>query len=91
MNFNKTGKLIRRNFHLSNVKIENVRSCKYLGLVFTPSGEIKSALDDLTTKPLKAYCVLKHKLGFWFYTPKRDYKTIRFTSVSTFWVSIKPQ
>ena len=36
MIFNKTGRLIRRNFYLGDCKIENVRSYKYLGLVFTP-------------------------------------------------------
>ena len=41
MVFNKTGHLLRRNFILGNSKIETVRSYKYLGLVFTPSGEIK--------------------------------------------------
>ena len=63
MIFNKTGRLLRRNFFLGNVKLENVRSYKYLGIVFTPSGEVKSALDDLRSRALKAYMSLKHNLG----------------------------
>ena len=67
MTFNRTGRLIRRNFFLNGIKLENVRSYKYLGLMFTPSGEIKSALDDLRSRALKAYMSLKHKLGTVFY------------------------
>ena len=67
MTFNRTGRLIRRNFFLNGIKLENVRSYKYLGLMFTPSGEIKSALDDLRSRALKAYMSLKHKLGTIFY------------------------
>ena len=63
MIFNKTGRLIRRNFFLGSVKLENVRSYKYLGLLITPSGEIKTALDDLRSRALKAYMSLKNKLG----------------------------
>ena len=68
MIFNKTGRLLRRNFILGNSKIETVRSYKYLGLVFTPSGEIKSSLEDLRSRALKAYTSLKHKLGDCFTT-----------------------
>ena len=66
MIFNKTGKLLRNSFHIGTKKLENVRSYKYLGLVFTPSGEIKSALDDLKSRALKAYMSLKNKLGICF-------------------------
>ena len=58
MIFNKTGRLLRRNFIHGNSKIETVRSYKYLGLVFTPSGEIKSSLEDLRSRALKAYMSL---------------------------------
>ena len=34
----------------------------------TPSGEIKTALDDLRSRALKAYMSLKYKLGTFFYT-----------------------
>ena len=63
MIFNKTGRLLRGNYYLKNEKIENVRSYKYLGLIFTPSGEIKSALDDLRSRALKAYMGMRQKLG----------------------------
>ena len=33
MIFNKTGRLIHRNFYLGDRKLENVRSYKYLGLI----------------------------------------------------------
>ena len=63
MVFNKTGRLIRRDFYLGTSRLENVRSYKYLGLIITPSGEIRSALDDLRSRALKAYMALKNKLG----------------------------
>ena len=68
MIFNKTGRLIRRDFFIGDCKIENVREYKYLGLLFTPSGEIKSALDDLRSRALKAFWSLKYKLGTFFST-----------------------
>ena len=43
--FNKTGRLLRRKFYFVGDKLENVRS--YLGLIFTLSGEIKTALIGL--------------------------------------------
>ena len=66
MIFNKTGRLIHRNFYLGSKRLENVRSYKYLGLIITPSGEIKTALDDLRSRALKAYMALKNKLGVCF-------------------------
>ena len=66
MIFNKTGRLIRKTFYLGTNRLENVRSYKYLGLVITPSGEIRSALDDLRGRALKAYMAMKSKLGICF-------------------------
>jgi hypothetical protein len=66
MIFNKTGRLIRRNFYLGTSRLENVKSYKYLGLIITPSGEITSALKDLRSRALKAYMALKNKLGMFF-------------------------
>ena len=66
MIFNKTGRLIRRNFFLGTKRLENVRCYKYLGLMITPSGEIRTALDDLRSRALKAYMALKNKLGISF-------------------------
>ena len=75
MVFNKTGRLWHNPFHLGNVKLENVRLYKYLGLLFTPSGEIKSALEDMRARALKAYWGLKHILGICFNTyPKETIK-----------------
>ena len=66
MIFNKSGRLIRRSFFLGLTRLENVRSYKYLGLLVTPSGEIRSALDDLRSRALKAYMAMKNKLGVCF-------------------------
>ena len=63
MIFNKTGRLIRTPFLLDRRRLENIRSSKYLGIVFTPSGEIKSVIDGL-----KAYWSLNGKLGICFNT-----------------------
>ena len=68
MIFNKTGKLARSAFYLGGNKLENVRSYKYLGLTFTPSGEINSALEDLRSRRLKAYWCLRKKMGICFNT-----------------------
>ena len=63
MIFNKTGRLLRNKFHLSGVGLENVRSYKYLGFLFTPSGEIKSGLHDLRGRALKAFMKLRNQMG----------------------------
>ena len=65
---NKSGKLIRRNFYFNGIKIETVRSFKYLGLVLTPSGEIRSALNDLRDRAMKAFFKLKNSMGEVFHT-----------------------
>ena len=64
MIFNKTG----TPSFLGGKRLENIRSYKYLGIVFTPSGETKSALDDLRSRGLKEYWSLKRKLGICFNT-----------------------
>ena len=51
--FNKTGRLMSRPFYLDGVKLEMVRSYKYLGFVITPSGEINTGLKDLRIGPLR--------------------------------------
>ena len=66
MIFNKTGRFIRRPFDLNGVKLENVRSYKYLGFVITPSGEIGSGLKDLRDRAFKAFMKLKNDLGVSF-------------------------
>ena len=57
---------MRRDFFLGDKKIENVRMYKYLGLVFTPSGEIKTGLQDLKARSQRALCALMSKLGEFF-------------------------
>ena len=66
MIFNKTGRLLRDKFYLGDTELENVRSYKYLGFVFTPSGEINSGLQDLRDRVLKAFMKLKKQLGTYF-------------------------
>ena len=63
MIFNKGGRIIRRNFYVNGVTLDNVRTYKYLGFLLTPSGEIKSGLHDLRDRALKAFMKLKNKLG----------------------------
>ena len=55
MIFNKTGKLLRTPFYYQNKRLENVRNFKYLGFLLTPSGEIKTGLNDLRDRALKAF------------------------------------
>ena len=59
--FNKTGRLFRNKFYLHNKELENVRSYKYLGFVFTPSGEIKTGLYDLRDRAFKAFMKFRKK------------------------------
>ena len=63
MIFNKTGRLIRRQFYLNGNQLENTRSYKYLGFLITPSCEINSALKDLRDRGLKAFMMIKQNLG----------------------------
>ena len=68
---------------MGDKKLENVRSYKYLGLIVTPSGEIRSALADLRSRALKAYMAMKSKLGTCF----KDYVA---DTVSLFESLVKP-
>ena len=63
MIFNKTGKLLRHKFYLDGKELENVRSYKYLGFLFSPSGEIKSGLQDLRDRGFKAFMKLRSQMG----------------------------
>ena len=65
--FNKTGRLIRKYFYFNNTKLETVRSFKYLGFLLTPSGEIKSGLEDLRDRAMKAFFKLKNSMGTSFH------------------------
>ena len=83
MIFNKTGKFIRRSYPMKNGTIETTKSYKYLGFIFTPSGEIVSGLKDLRDRALRAYHKLKHKMGLHF-------RLHPFTTMSLFDSLIKP-
>ena len=43
--------------------LENVHQYKYLGFIFTPSGEISTGMKDLRDRALKSYHALKNKMG----------------------------
>ena len=61
--FDKTGRLFRENIYLNGTLLENVRQYKYLGFVVTPSGEIRTGLQDLRDRAFKAFQALKGKMG----------------------------
>ena len=63
MIFNKTGRLMRRNFIYKNEKLEIVREYKYLGFLLTPSGEISSGLNDLKDRGIRAAACIRMKMG----------------------------
>ena len=63
MIFNKTGRLIKLNFLFDNIKLEVTNKYKYLGFLVTPSGEIRSGLEDLRIRALKALMKIKNALG----------------------------
>ena len=83
MIFNKTGRIIRRNFYANGILLDIARSYKYLGFLVTPSGEIKSGLQDLRDRALKAFMKLKNTLGIAFN------KTIS-TTISLIEALVKP-
>ena len=66
MIFNKTGKLIHRNMKYKSMLISTIREYKYLGFIITPSGEIKTGLQDLKARSQRALCALRSKLGEFF-------------------------
>ena len=66
MIFNKTGRHMRRNFKLGEVKLETTRKYKYLGFMITPSGEINTGLCDLKDRALRAFIKMKNKPGEMF-------------------------
>ena len=66
MIFNKTGRLMGHKFFFKDTLIRNVRKYKYLGFLVTPSGEIRSGLEDLRIRALKALMKIKAALGSLF-------------------------
>ena len=83
MIFNKTGKFIRRTYPTKSGNIETTKTYKYLGFIFTPSGEITSGLKDLKERATRAYQKLKHKLGIYF-------RLYPLTTISLFDSLVKP-
>ena len=81
--FNKTGKYLRRSYILKNEIVYTTNSYKYLGFVITPSGEITSGLKDLKDRALRAYYILKNKMGQYF-------RLCPSTTISLFNALIKP-
>ena len=63
MVFNKSGRFYRHVYKIGNDFISTTNSYKYLGFIFTPSGEIHSGLKDLKDRALRAYYKLKIGLG----------------------------
>ena len=68
MIFNKTGRTLNNKFHYGKITLDNVRTYKYLGFVVTPSGEIKTGLDDLRARGLKALIKIRRSLGPLFHS-----------------------
>jgi hypothetical protein len=63
MIFTKSGRLLKSRFYFRRTELENVRCYKYLGFVVTPSGEIKSGLEDLRVRALRALTKIRKSLG----------------------------
>ena len=64
MVFNKTGRLLKNyTFTYKSSQLECVREYKYLGFMITPSGEVRTGLEDLRRRALKAYSKLRTTLG----------------------------
>ena len=53
----------KKEFSREWIALGNVQSYKYLGFLLTPSGEIRSGLQDLRDRALKAFMKLKNLLG----------------------------
>ena len=66
MIFNKTGRLMRRNFKYKNLNIETVREYKYLGFLLVPSGSVVQGLNDLKSRGNRAFFQIKNKMGEYF-------------------------
>ena len=99
MIFNKTGRLLKNyKFTYKNAPLECVREYKYLGFIVTPSGEVRTGLEDLRQRAVKAYYKLKNTLGAMF--QKDIENTIHLynylvkpilTYCSDFWVCLQPK
>ena len=63
MTFTKSGRLLKHNFYFGRKPLTNVRHYKYLGFIVTPSGEIKTGLEDLRIRALRALTKIRKALG----------------------------
>ena len=67
MIFNKTGRLLKNyRFTYKNIPLTIVREYKYLGFIVTPSGEIRTGLEDLRIRAMKAFTKIRRALGIHF-------------------------
>ena len=67
MIFNKTGRLLKNHkFVYKDSPLECVREYKYLGFIVTPSGEVRTGLEDLRRRALRALAKMKSTLGALF-------------------------
>ncbi len=69
MIFNKSGRsLDSTKFYYNKTTLDHVRVYKYLGFCVTPSGEIKTGLEDLRIRALKALAKIRKSLGSHFHS-----------------------
>ena len=61
--FNKCGKLLPYKFYFNGKLIENLKTYKYLGIVFAASGAFSHARSDLYNRGLKAFFKFKSIFG----------------------------
>ena len=60
--FNKSGKILPFTFHINDNSIENVKTYKYLGIVFSALCTFSQAKTDLYNRGLKAFSSLRVSL-----------------------------
>ena len=56
----------RYKFTYNAASLDCVREYKYLGFIVTPSGEVRTGLEDLRTRAMKAFAKMKSTLGALF-------------------------
>ena len=63
MTFTKSGRLLKNDFYFGSRKLLNIREYKYLGFIVTPSGEIRTGLEDLRIRAMRALTKIRQALG----------------------------
>ena len=89
MVFNKSGRFYRNMYKLGNCFIPTTNSYKYIGFIFTPSGEIHSGLKDFNDRALRAHCKLKQGLGQFLNYSSRQQSFYLFIYAADFWGCLK--